>query len=151
MRRAADLYPGEAKTDRRDAYVLADTGRTRRNQVHWLDAGSDELVVRLRVLNGFDIDLAADQTKLTNRLRDALTSVSPVLERTVGSGVNHAGVRDLLAKYPTLSALRAAGRARITRAVKARSPRLAAKVTDDSWRRYVPSRRSCPPKPLSGA
>jgi transposase len=28
MRRAADLYPGEAKTDRRDAYVLAGTGRT---------------------------------------------------------------------------------------------------------------------------
>jgi hypothetical protein len=42
MRRAADLCPGEAKTDRRDAYVLADTGRTRRKQVHWLDAGSDE-------------------------------------------------------------------------------------------------------------
>lgn len=28
IRRAADLYPGEAKTDRRDAYVLADTPRT---------------------------------------------------------------------------------------------------------------------------
>lgn len=35
MRRAADLYPGEAKTDRRDAYVIADTARTRRKQVHW--------------------------------------------------------------------------------------------------------------------
>ena len=40
MRRAADLYPGEAKTDKRDAYVIADTARTRRRQVHWLDAGS---------------------------------------------------------------------------------------------------------------
>ncbi|MCW2907637.1 MAG: family transposase [Actinomycetia bacterium] len=49
MRRAADLYPGEAKTDRRDAYVLADTGRTRRKQVHWLDADSDELLAQLRV------------------------------------------------------------------------------------------------------
>jgi transposase len=131
MRRAADLYPGEAKTDRRDAYVIADTARTRRKQVQWLDAGSDELLERLRVLNGFDIDLAADQTRLTNRLRDALTSTSPVLERALGSRLNHAGVRDLLAKYPTPSALRAAGRARIARAVKARSPRLAAKVTDD--------------------
>ena len=131
MRRAGDLYPGEAKTDRRDAYMLADTGRTRRNQVHWLDASSDELLARLRVLNGFDIDLAADQTKLTSRLRHALTSASPVLERTVGSRVNHPGVRDLLAKYPTLSALRPAGPARITRVVKAHSPRLAAKVTDD--------------------
>jgi len=57
MRRAADLYPGEAKTDKRDAFVIADTGRTRRRQVHWLDAGSDDLLDQLRVLNGFDIDL----------------------------------------------------------------------------------------------
>ena len=54
MRRAADLYPGESKTDRRDAFVLADTGRTRRHQVHWLDAGNDELLEQLRVLNGYD-------------------------------------------------------------------------------------------------
>ena len=47
MRRAADLYPGEAKTDRRDAYVLADTARTRRRQVHWLDASSDELLASM--------------------------------------------------------------------------------------------------------
>jgi transposase len=131
MRRAADLYPGEAKTDRRDAYVIADTARTRRKQVQWLDAGSDELLERLRVLNGFDIDLAADQTRLSNRLRDALTSISPALERALGSRLNHAGVRDLLAKYPTPSALRAAGRPRIIRALKARSPRLATKVTDE--------------------
>jgi transposase len=62
MRRAADLYPGEAKTGRRDAYVLAGTARTRRKQVHWLDASSDELLAQLRVLNGSGIDLAADAT-----------------------------------------------------------------------------------------
>jgi hypothetical protein len=44
MRGAADLYPGEGKTDRRDAYVIADTARTRRRQVHWLDTASDELL-----------------------------------------------------------------------------------------------------------
>jgi transposase len=130
MRRAADLYPGEAKTDRRDAYVLADTGRTRRKQVHWLDTGSDELLAALRVLNGYDIDLAADQTRLASRLRDALTATAPALERAVGDRLHQAGVRDLLAKYPTLTALRAAGRARIERVVKARSPRLAGKVTE---------------------
>ena len=117
MRRAADLYPGEAKTDRRDAYVLADTARTRRKQVHWLDAGSDELLAQLRVLNGFDIDLAADQTRVTNRLRDALTSISPALERALGKRLHQAGVRDLLATYPTLTALRAAGQTRIHRTV----------------------------------
>lgn len=130
MRRAADLYPGEARTDRLDAFVIADTARTRRKQVHWLDVSSDDLLDQLQVLNGFDIDLAADQTRVTNRLRDALTSVSPALERALGARLGQAGVRDLLAKYPTLSALRAAGRARITRTVKSRSPRLATKVTD---------------------
>ena len=130
MRRAADLYPGEAKTDKRDAFVIADTGRTRRKQVHWLDAGSDELLERLRVLNGFDIDLAADQTRLSNRLRDSLTSVSPALERALGARLHQAGVRDLLTKYPTLSALKTAGRGHITRVIKARSPRLASKLTD---------------------
>lgn len=130
MRRAADLYPGEAKTDRRDAFVIADTARMRRRQVHWLDARSDELLEQLKVLNGFDVDLAADVTRLTNRLRDALTSVSPALERAVGSRLGHAGVRDLVAAYPTPSTLRTAGRSRIDSTVKARSPRLAGKITD---------------------
>jgi hypothetical protein len=66
-------------------------------EVHWLDAGSDELLARLRVLNGFDIDLAADQTRLTNRLRDALTNIFPAHERAVGGRLHPLGVRDLLA------------------------------------------------------
>jgi transposase len=78
MRRAADLYPGDAKTDRRDAYVIADTARTRRDQIHWLCI-DDDLLVQLRVLNGLDVDLAADATRHANRLRDALTSISPAL------------------------------------------------------------------------
>ena len=109
--------------------MLADTGRTRRKQVHWLDASSDELLAQLRVLNGFDIDLAADATRLANRLRDALTSIAPALERAVGDRLGQAGVRDLLVKYPTLTALRAASQSRIERTIKARSPRIAAKVT----------------------
>jgi len=128
MRRAADLYPGEAKTDRRDAFILADTARTRRKQVHWLDASSDELLAQLRVLNGFDTDLAADQTRITNRLRDSLTSISPVLERALGNRVHQAGVRDLLAAFPTLTALREAGPDKVRAEVARRSPRLASKV-----------------------
>ncbi len=128
MRRAADLYPGEAKTDRRDAYILADTARTRRRQVHWLDASSDELLAQLRVLNGFDTDLAAGQTRITNRLRDALTSISPALERALGNRLHQAGIRDLLAAYPTLTALRAAGQEQVRQAIARRSPRLAARA-----------------------
>ena len=130
MRRAADLYPGESKTDRRDAFVLADTGRTRRHQVHWLDAGNDELLEQLRVLNGYDTDLAADATRLSNRLRDALTSVSPALERVLGPKLHNAGARDLLARYPTPQALATAGRGRIARTLRKRSPRLATALTE---------------------
>jgi transposase len=130
MRRAADLYPGEAKTDRRDAYIIADTARTRRKQVHWLDAGSDELLEQLRVLNGFDTDLAEDQTRITNRARDMLTSISPALERAIGGKLAHAGVRDLVSAFPTLTALRAAGQVKIRAAIARRSPRLAGKVTE---------------------
>jgi transposase len=129
MRRAADLYPGEAKTGRRDAYVIADTGRTRRKQVHWLDAGSDELLASLRVLNGFDIDLAADQNRLANRLRGRPDGYLPALERALGERLHQPGVRDLLGKYPALTALRAASQSGIERTIKARSPRVAAKVT----------------------
>ena len=129
MRRAADLYPGEAKTDRRAAYVIADTARTRRTPIHWLDTGSDELLDQLRVLNGFDIDLAADVVRQSNRLRDALTSISPALERALGERLHQPGIRDLLAATPTPTALRSAGAARIKRTIAKRSPRLADKVT----------------------
>jgi transposase len=130
MRRAADLYPGEAKTDRRDAFILADTARTRRKQVHWLDAASDELLAQLRVLNGFDTDLAEDQTRVTNRLRDALTSISPALERALGNRLQHAGVRDLVAAFPTLTALRAAAPDQVRTTVARRSPRIAGKTAE---------------------
>ncbi len=133
MRRAADLYPGEAKTDRIDAFVIADTARTRRHQVHWLGV-NDELLVQLRVLNGLDIDLAADATRQTNRLRDALTSISPALERAIGSKLGHPGVRDLLAKYPTPTALRNAGKTRIRDVVAKRSPRLKVSITERVWK-----------------
>jgi len=129
MRRAADLYPGEAKTDPIDSYVLADTARTRRKQVQWLDV-TDKVLEQLQILNGFDIDLAADVTRVASRLRDALTSISPALERAIGSRLSHGGIRALLAKYPTPAALRKAGKTRVAKLMKARSPRLANKVAD---------------------
>lgn len=133
MRRAADLHPGDAKTDRSDAYVIGDTARTRRDQIHWLGI-DDDLLVQLRVLNGLDVDLAADSTRHANRLRDALTSISPAMERAVGTKLQHAGVRDLLAKYPTPTALRAAGKTRIRTLVSKRSPRMGVSITERVWK-----------------
>jgi transposase len=129
MRRAADLYAGSAKTDPRDAWVLADFGRRHTDQLNWLSV-SDELLAKLRILNGRDVDLATDANRIVNRCRDAITAISPALERAVGDRLHQAGVRDVLGKYPTPTALRTAGRRRISTLAAKRSPRLASKVAD---------------------
>ena len=51
-------------------------------------------------------DLAAESTRLTNRLRDARLRVHPTLERLLGKHFDRPGVLELLAQAPTLAALR---------------------------------------------
>ena len=129
MRRAAELYAGSAKTDPRDAWVLADFARRNADRLAWLDVGDD----LLRVLNGRDVDLATDANRIINRTRDALTALSPGLERVVGQRLVQAGVRDLITKWSTPAALRAAGKIKARNVIKKRSPRIAAKITDEIW------------------
>ena len=76
MRRIADLHPGQTKTDARDAYVIADAARTMPHTLRQI-RGEDETQAGLGVLAGYDADLAAQSTRLTNRLRDALLTRSP--------------------------------------------------------------------------
>ena len=57
MRRAADLYAGAAKTDPKDAQVLADYAWRNADRLTWTTV-TDELLARLRILNGRDTDLA---------------------------------------------------------------------------------------------
>jgi hypothetical protein len=70
MRRLADLHPGQGKTDARDAYVIADAARTMPHTLRRVGT-DDETLAELGVLAGYDDDLAAQSTRLTNRLRDA--------------------------------------------------------------------------------
>ncbi|GGY58600.1 hypothetical protein GCM10010342_52910 [Streptomyces anulatus] len=70
MRRIADLYPGEAKTDAMDAEVIADAARTLRS----LEL-TDEITAELTVLTGFDQNLAAEATRTSNRIRGLLVVV----------------------------------------------------------------------------
>jgi transposase len=127
MRRAAELYAGSAKTDPRDAWVLADFARRHADQLVWLDV-TDDLLTKLRILNGRDVDLAEDANRASNRCRDALVSTSPALERAVGSRLTHPGVRDLLSTYPTPTLLRSARPSRIKSVIAKRSPRIADKI-----------------------
>ena len=133
MRRAADLYAGAAKTDPKDALVLADYARRNADRLTWTTP-NDELLARLRILNGRDADLAADATRAANRLRDAILAVSPALERAVGDKLaSNAGLRDALARWGTPTALRSAGRARVRARVAKRSPRTAHRLTEAIW------------------
>ena len=133
MRRAADLYAGAAKTDPKDAQVLADYARRNADRLTWTTV-TDELLARLRILNGRDTDLAGDAVRAANRLRDALLAVSPALERAIGDMlVSRPGVRAALTKWPTPTALKAAGKTRVRTLVAKRSARTVQATTDAVW------------------
>ncbi|MER6687163.1 IS110 family transposase, partial [Streptomyces olivaceoviridis] len=82
MRRIADLYPGEAKTDARDAFVIADAARAMPHTLRAVDP-ADETVAELTMTAGFDDDLAGETTRIANRLRGLLTQIHPSLERVL--------------------------------------------------------------------
>ncbi len=117
--RAAELFPGQAKTDQRDAQVLCDVARAFSEQLRWVNPDNNELVTELQVLGGYDQDLRADINRLINRMRDALSSVHPPLEAVLGPKLaDKAGIRALLAKYSTPETIRSAGRTRVTQLIR---------------------------------
>lgn len=82
------------------------------------------------MLAGDDADLAAESTRLTNRLRDALLHVHPALERLLGRHIHRGGVLTLLTEVRTPAALGAVGGAGMRAVLRPRSPRLAATLPE---------------------
>ncbi len=130
MRRIADLYPGEAKTDAKDAAVIADAARTMPHTLRSLEL-TDEITAELTVLVGFDQDLAAEATRTSNRIRGLLTQFHPSLERVLGPRLDHPAVTWLLERYGSPSALRKAGRRRLVELIRPKAPRMAQRLIDD--------------------
>ena len=95
MRRIADLHPGAAKTDARDAAVIANAARTMPHTLRSLKI-DDETIAELTVMSGFDDDLAQQITATSNRIRGLLTQIHPALERVLGPRLDHPAVLDLL-------------------------------------------------------
>jgi transposase len=123
MRRIADLHPGEAKTDARDAAVIAEAARTMPHALRSLDL-ADEQVSELSALCGFDDDLVKQITATSNRIRGFLTQIHPALERVLGPRIDHPAVIELIGRYPSPAALRAAGETRLTNRLVKLAPRM---------------------------
>ncbi|WSV65593.1 IS110 family transposase [Streptomyces sp. NBC_01013] len=109
VNRASAGYRGMGKTDAKDATVIADQARMRRDLTALQP--DDENVVELRILTDRHSDLTADRTRRVNRLRGQLMSIFPALERVLDLG--NAGPLILLSGYQTPAALRRTGRNRL--------------------------------------
>jgi transposase len=114
--RAREAYPGESKTDARDAYVIADQARMRSNLAQ-LVPGEDDLA-ELQLLLARRRDLIADRTRCVNRLRDVLLSLFPALERALD--LNGKGALILVRHYQTPGAIRRIGQRRLAAFLKNR-------------------------------
>lgn len=130
MRRIADLHPGEAKTDARDAFIIGDAARTMPHTLRSVQL-ADAQLAELSMLCGFDDDLAKQVTATSNRIRGLLGQIHPALERVLGPRLEHPAVLDLLQTWPTPEALRHAGRRRIGNRLKKLAPRMGERLADE--------------------
>jgi transposase len=134
VNRASAGYRGTGKTDAKDATVIADQARMRRDLT--VLRPDDEHTIELRVLTNRRADLNADRTRRINRLRGQLTSIFPALERSLDLG--NVGPLTLLTGYQTPAALRRTGRRRLEtwlRNRKVRSPEALAEAAVEAAER----------------
>ncbi len=132
MRRLADLHPGNAKTDARDAYVIAHAALTVPHALRRLDVPT-AAQADLAMLLGYDDDLAAQVTAAINRLRGVLVQVHPSLEKSLADNAAHEAVLRLLVKAGGPDGLRAMGKARIDKQLAKHAPRIHARLADQIW------------------
>ncbi|MCX5077923.1 IS110 family transposase [Streptomyces sp. NBC_00424] len=107
---ASGSYRGDGKTDAKDAFVIADQARMRRD-LQSMHRG-DDIAVDLRILTSRRLDLAADRTRAINRLRAQMLEYFPALERAFDYSTSK-GSLVLLTGYQTPGALRRIGRNRL--------------------------------------
>lgn len=106
----ATAYRGEAKTDARDAYVIAETLR-HRGDLQEVEVATS-LVTELRLLVTHRTDLVGDRVRMVNRFRDVLSGYFPALERSFDYAHSR-GALVLLTGYQTPQSIRRTGESRL--------------------------------------
>jgi len=124
--RSRDTYPGESKTDARDAHVIADQARMRPG-LQELTAGQEELA-ELEILLSRRRDLVTDQSRCVTRLRETLLSAFPALERALD--LNRRGALTFISHYQRPAQIRRAGRKRLAAYLRNRSVQGAEDIAD---------------------
>ncbi|MGW2426140.1 IS110 family transposase [Streptomyces sp. NPDC001709] len=122
VNRASGSYRGEGKTDARDALVIADQARMRRD-LSPLRA-ENEAMAELKLLTARRTDLVCDRTRANNRLRGLLAGIFPALERELN--LANRGPLILLTGYQTPSAIRRLGASRLEKWLLSRGARWSA-------------------------
>ncbi|WP_405597445.1 IS110 family transposase [Streptomyces sp. NBC_01410] len=126
VHQASTAYRGQGKTDEKDAFVIADQARMRKD-LGLLRPG-DEIAVDLRTLTARRTDLVNDRTRQINRLRAQLLEIFPALERALN--LSKKGPVVLLTAYQTPAATRRSGAKRIGTWLKNRKVKNAATLAE---------------------
>jgi transposase len=145
VNRARDAYPGESKSDARDAHVIADQLRLRRGSLQEIRP-RNEVVAEMRVLTAHRRDLLQDQTRRAARLREVLLGVFPGLEAALD--LKREGALLAVTKVATPSAARRLGGARLHQWLKAKGVR---KARDLAERVVAAAKAQCRELPAAEA
>lgn len=140
IHRASESYRGEGKTDAKDAAVIADQVRIRRD-LHPL-RGGDDTVTDLQILTRRRMDLVADRTRTVNRLRAQLTGIIPGLERSLD--LTNTDPLTLLTGYQTPADVRRLGIKRLTTWLRNRSVRNPDQLAEATVQAPTASTPACP-------
>ena len=108
MRRAAGLLPGDAKTDARDAQVIATTARVMPEALRPTSVPSQERA-ELDALVAWDTDTLQDRTRQINRLHALLAESNPMFEAAIHADIDAPFVLALLQRFGGPWGMRKAG------------------------------------------
>ena len=119
MRRIADLTPGSAKTDAKDAAVIAGAARSMPHTLRAVST-SDEEAAALSMLTGFDLDLARQVNQTEGRIRGPVAHPDPAQPSRLwwGPGWSTTPSWRPVAAWPTPADLKRAGKVRIDARLK---------------------------------
>lgn len=121
---------GQAKSDPKDARVIADQLRLRAADFRPITV-QDETVAELRLLVSRRTDLVVDQTRRISRMRYLLNTIHPDLERALD--LTKAGPLLLLTRYVTAAQIRAARPKTIARLLRAKGARNPEALADAAY------------------